>query len=286
LLTFLGVGIVLPEDLVDRLDVTEALMRIARIRTAAGTITHAVLDDTTAQPIEGDIFGKWKKAGKPLRLGEVKLLAPLIPVNLLCFGKNYKAHAEEGGEAPPAEPLLFIKASSCVIDPEAPIVLPPLAPSQIDYEAELAVVIGKPARNVTREQALSYVFGYTCANDVSARDIQGKDGQWSRAKSFDSFGPLGPWIETELDPGNLRIQGRLNGKIMQDATTAQLIFDVGTLISFLSRGMTLAPGTVLSTGTPAGCAFAHKPPAWMKNGDVFEVEIEGIGVLRNPVVGK
>ncbi len=192
-------------------------MRISRIRTAAGATTHAVLEGTTAQPIKGDIFGSWKKDGRPIPLANVKLLAPLIPVNLLCFGKNYRAHAAEGGEAPPTEPLLFIKSSSCVTDPESPIVLPAVAPTQVDYEAELAVVIGKPARNVDREDALKYVFGYTCANDVSARDVQGKDGQWSRAKSFDTFGPLGPWIETELDPSNLRIQGRLNGKIMQDS---------------------------------------------------------------------
>ncbi len=261
-------------------------MRFARVRTKAGKTTCAVLENEKAQPIEGDIFGSWKKAGKPVPLSEVHLLAPILPVNLLCFGKNYRAHAAEGGEAPPSEPLLFMKSSSCVTDPESPIVLPNVAPTQIDYESELAVVIGKAARNVTREDALKYVFGYTCANDVSARDVQGKDGQWSRAKSFDTFGPLGPWIETELNPARLRIQGRLNGKTMQDASTADLIFDVPFLISYLSQGMTLLPGTVLSTGTPAGCAFAHKPPAWLKPGDVFEVEIEGIGVLRNPVTGK
>jgi 2-keto-4-pentenoate hydratase/2-oxohepta-3-ene-1,7-dioic acid hydratase in catechol pathway len=261
-------------------------MRIARVRTAAGKTLHAVLEGTTAFPIEGDIFGAWKKRGRPFPLAEVKLLAPLIPVNLLCLGKNYRAHAEGGGEAPPPAPLLFIKASSCVTDPEAPIVLPPVAPSQVDYESELAVVIGKAARNVDRKDALGYVFGYTCANDVSARDAQGADGQWARAKSFDTFGPLGPWIETELDASRLRIQGRLNGKIMQDASTADLIFDVAFLVSYLSRGMTLLPGTVISTGTPAGCAFSHTPPAWLKPGDVFEVDIEGIGVLRNPIVGK
>ncbi len=261
-------------------------MRFARIRTTAGTTGPAILEGDKAQPIEGDILGSWKKKGKPVALSSVTLLAPLVPVNLLAFGRNYKAHAEEGGEAPPPEPLLFMKSSSCVIGPEAPIVLPRVAPSQVDYEAELAVVIGKAARNVPREKALDYVFGYTCANDVSARDIQGKDGQWSRSKSFDTFGPLGPWIETELDPSKLHIQGRLNGKVMQDASTAELIFDVPFLISFLSQGMTLLPGTVLSTGTPAGCAFAHKPPAWLKPGDVYEVEIEGIGVLRNPVAGK
>ena len=261
-------------------------MKISRIRTAKGAIVHAVLEGDKAQPISGDIFGSWKKDGRPVPMADVKLLAPLIPVNLLCFGKNYRAHAAEGGEAPPTEPLRFMKSSSCVTDPESPIVIPRVAPGQVDYESELAVVIGKAARNVDRNDALSYVFGYTCANDVSARDVQGKDGQWSRAKSFDTFGPLGPWIETELNPSHLRIQGRLNGKTMQDASTADLIFDVAYLISYLSQGMTLLPGSVLSTGTPAGCAFAHTPPAWLKPGDVFEVEIEGIGVLRNPVVGK
>jgi len=258
-------------------------MRFARVRTLGGATTHALLEGDRVQPIEGDLFGTWKSSGKAVPRSEVRLLAPLVPVNLLAFGRNYRAHAAEGGEAPPAEPLLFIKSSSCVTDPESPIVLPPVAPSQVDYEAELAVIIGRPARNVPRARALDYVLGYTCANDVSARDIQGKDGQWSRAKSFDTFGPLGPWIETELDPSNLRIRGRLNGKTMQDATTADLIFDVPYLIEFLSRGMTLLPGTVLSTGTPSGVGFARKPPAWLKPGDVFEVEIDGIGVLRNPV---
>jgi 2-keto-4-pentenoate hydratase/2-oxohepta-3-ene-1,7-dioic acid hydratase in catechol pathway len=258
-------------------------MRIARIRTGDGKAVHAIIDGKTAQPIEGDIFGRWKNSGKPLPLEKMKLLAPIVPTNLLCFGRNYKAHAEEGGEDLPKAPLLFLKATSCVIEPDAPIVIPPIAPSQVDYEAELAVIIGKPARNVAHEDALNYVFGYTCANDVSARDAQNGDGQWARGKSFDTFGPLGPWIETELDPRNLRIQGRLNGRLMQDASTSLMIFDVAFLISYLSQGMTLLPGTVLSTGTPAGCGFAQKPPAWLKPGDVFEVEIEGIGILRNPV---
>lgn len=261
-------------------------MKISRIRTARGAIVHAILEGDKAQPITGDIFGSWKKDGRPLPMADVKLLAPLIPVNLLCFGRNYQAHAAEGGDAPPQAPLLFMKSSSCVTGPESPVVIPSVAPDQVDYESELAVVIGKPARNVDRKDALKYVFGYTCANDVSARDVQNKDGQWSRAKSFDTFCPLGPWIETELDPSHLHIQGRLNGKTMQDASTADLIFDVAFLISYLSQGMTLLPGSVLSTGTPAGCAFAQTPPTWLKPGDIFEVEIEGIGVLRNPVVGK
>jgi 2-keto-4-pentenoate hydratase/2-oxohepta-3-ene-1,7-dioic acid hydratase in catechol pathway len=261
-------------------------MRIARIRTAAGAVMHAILEGNTAQPVTGDIFGSWQRTGRPLPISDVKLLAPLIPVNLLCFGRNYRAHAAEGGDAPPSEPLLFIKSSSCVNDPDSPIVLPAVAPAQVDFEAELAVVIGKSARNVDRAEALKYVFGYTCANDVSARDVQKRDGQWSRAKSFDTFGPLGPWIETDLDPSCLHIQGRLNGKTMQDASSADLIFDVAFLISYLSRGMTLLPGSVLSTGTPAGCGFARTPPVWLKAGDLFEVEIERIGVLCNPVAAR
>ena len=261
-------------------------MRIARIRTSDGTTTHAVLEGQAAQPIHGDIFGEWKAAGRPVPLEEVKLLAPLAPVNLLCFGRNYRAHAEEEGSDLPREPLLFIKASSCVIASGEPIVIPAAAPSQVDYEAELAVVIGRPARNVSRQDALAHVFGYLCANDVSARDVQNRDGQWSRAKSFDTFGPLGPWIETDLDPRDLRIRGRLNGRVMQEASTALMIFDIPFLISYLSRGMTLLPGTVLSTGTPSGCGFARKPPVWLKPGDTFEVEIDGIGTLTNPVIGK
>jgi 2-keto-4-pentenoate hydratase/2-oxohepta-3-ene-1,7-dioic acid hydratase in catechol pathway len=261
-------------------------MKIARIRTGAQKVTYAILEGDTAQPIEGDIFGKWKKTGRALPLKDAKLLAPIVPVNLLCFGRNYKAHAEEGGSDLPKQPLLFIKSSSCVIAHEDPIVIPAPAPGQVDWEAELAVVIGKTARNVSEHDALSHVFGYTCANDVSARDAQAADGQWARAKSFDTFGPLGPWIETELDPTDLRIQGRLNGRVMQDARTSLLIFSVAYLVSYLSQGMTLLPGTVLSTGTPAGCGFAQKPPLWLKPGDVYEVEIQGIGVLRNPVAGK
>jgi 2-keto-4-pentenoate hydratase/2-oxohepta-3-ene-1,7-dioic acid hydratase in catechol pathway len=171
-----------------------------------------------------------------------------------------------------------------VIGPDDPILLPVAAPDQVDYEAELAVVIGKSARHVREEDALDCVLGYTCANDVTARDCQAREGQWARAKSFETFGPLGPWIETELDPANLRVTGRLNGKTMQDADTSLLLFGVRRLISYLSMGMTLLPGTVLLTGTPAGCGFARKPPVWMKPGDVYEVEIAGIGVLRNPVV--
>jgi 2-keto-4-pentenoate hydratase/2-oxohepta-3-ene-1,7-dioic acid hydratase in catechol pathway len=186
----------------------------------------------------------------------------------------------------PKAPLLFINATSCVIAPNDPIVIPNVAPSQVDYEAELAVVIKKAARRVSEKDALKYVLGYTCGNDVSARDCQTGDGQWARAKSFETFCPLGPWIETDLDPTKLAIRGRLNGQTMQDANTSLMVFSVAFLISYLSQGMTLLPGTVIMTGTPAGVGFARKPPVYLKPGDVFEVDIEGIGVLRNPVISE
>jgi 2-keto-4-pentenoate hydratase/2-oxohepta-3-ene-1,7-dioic acid hydratase in catechol pathway len=258
-------------------------MRIARVKTEGGTTRHAIIDGEKARLVDGDILGSWRATGQTVWLREVTLLAPLVPANVLCFGRNYKAHALEGGAAPPSSPLLFLKATSCVNDPEGSIVLPAAAPSRVDFEAELAVVIGKATRNVSPADALGRVLGYACANDVSARDVQEADGQWSRAKSFDGFGPLGPWIETELDPRDLRIQGRLNGTVMQDARTSELIFDVPYLVSWLSRCMTLLPGTVLLTGTPAGCGFARTPPVWLKPGDRFEVDIEGIGTLRNVV---
>jgi 2-keto-4-pentenoate hydratase/2-oxohepta-3-ene-1,7-dioic acid hydratase in catechol pathway len=260
-------------------------MRIARIRTAAGTTTYAMVEGSSVQPIEGDLFGPLKKAGKPLALAGVKLLAPVAPAALLGLGLNYQGHIKDEKTTPPQEPILFLKHTCAVIGPGDPIVLPASAPSEVDYEAELAVVIARTARNVERKDALAYVLGFTCANDVSARDVQNRNGQWARGKSFDTFCPLGPWIETDLDAARLRIQGRLNGKTMQDASTADLIFDVSYLVSFLSQDMTLLPGTVLLTGTPAGCARAYQPPAFLKPGDTFEVDIEGIGVLRNPVAG-
>jgi 2-keto-4-pentenoate hydratase/2-oxohepta-3-ene-1,7-dioic acid hydratase in catechol pathway len=247
-------------------------------------VATGIIRDENVHLIEGDIFDQWRETSTRVPLGDVTLLAPVVPTNILCFGRNYKAHAEEGGDDIPAAPLLFIKATSCLAGPDDPIVIPRIAPEQVDYEAELAVVIQRPARHVSEADALNHVLGYTCANDVSARDCQNRDGQWARAKSFETFGPLGPWIETDLDPGRLRVRGRLNGQVMQDASTQLMIFNVPYLISYLSRGMTLLPGTVLLTGTPAGCGFAQKPPRWLLPGDRYEVEIEGIGTLCNPVV--
>ena len=261
-------------------------MRIIRFTNSDSAVRWGVLEGAAVDVLDGDILGKWNRTGRRLALGDVRLLAPIVPTNILCIGRNYKAHAAEGGSEAPKAPLLFIKATSCLNDPDGRIVLPGPAPAHVDFEAELAVIIAKAARHVSEADALSYVLGYTCANDVSARDAQRGDGQWARAKSFDTFGPMGPWIETELDPRDVLVTGKLNGQVMQQARTSDMIFSMANLISYLSRGMTLLPGTVLLTGTPAGCGFARKPPVWLKPGDVYEVEIEGIGTLKNTVAAE
>ncbi len=261
-------------------------MRIARAKLPDGRITHGCVRKDSFFPIDGDILRQWKEIGNSFPLSSIKLLAPIDPPNVLCIGKNYKAHAEEGGEDLPKAPLLFIKANTCITNPGDPVVLPAVAPTQVDYEAEMVVIIKKTARNVSEADALDYVLGYTCGHDVSARDCQMGDGQWARGKSFDTFGPIGPWIETELDPSKTKITGRLNGKVMQQAESSLLIFSVPYLISYLSKSLTLLPGTALFTGTPAGCGFAQKPPVWLKAGDVYEVEVDGVGVLSNPVVNQ
>jgi 2-keto-4-pentenoate hydratase/2-oxohepta-3-ene-1,7-dioic acid hydratase in catechol pathway len=224
--------------------------------------------------------------GPKVPLAEVQLLAPIDPPNVLAIGLNYGRHARESGMKLPDHPLLFIKATTSVIGPDQPIVLPRVAPSEVDYEAELCLIIGKRARNVSEAEALDYVLGYTCGNDVSARDCQLRlDGQWARGKSFDTFCPLGPWIETEVaDPDNLRIRSLLNGQVMQDSSTSDLIFNCRQLVSFLSHSMTLLPGTVIMTGTPEGVGFVRKPPVYLQAGDVIEVEVEGLGTLRSEVV--
>lgn len=238
-----------------------------------------------AQEIElvGDL--SLNPTGETVALADVKLLAPVDPPNVLALGLNYRRHAAETQMKVPERPLLFIKANTSVIGAGAPILLPAIAPAEVDYEAELCLVIGKRARNVSESEALDYVFGYTCGNDVSARDCQLRlDGQWARGKSFDTFCPLGPWIETEIpDPDHLAICSRLNGRVMQDSNTSDLVFNCRQLVSFLSHNLTLLPGTVIMTGTPEGVGMARKPPVYMQPGDVIEIEIEGIGTLSNPV---
>ena len=261
-------------------------MRFAKFSHPTHGTAWGILRGDKLTMLSGHPFAPWRETTTVVLRSEVKLLAPVEGGDVLAFGRNYKAHAEESGDTIPKSPLLFIKATSSVTDPDAPIVLPRVAPSQVDYEAELAVIIGTTARHVSPERALDHVFGYTAANDVSARDCQFADGQWARGKSFDTFAPLGPWIETELDPGNVRVQGRLNGNIHQDANTSLLIFNIPYLISYLSQAVTLRPGTVLLTGTPAGCGFALKPPVYLKPGDVYDVEIQGIGTLSNPVIAE
>jgi 2-keto-4-pentenoate hydratase/2-oxohepta-3-ene-1,7-dioic acid hydratase in catechol pathway len=208
------------------------------------------------------------------------------PRNVLCIGLNYKDHAAEGGVPLPEKPVVFAKLTGCITGPGAPILLPPDT-QEVDYEAELAVVIGRRCRSVSASEALDYVAGYTCLNDVSARDFQRGDGQWVRAKSQDTFGPMGPYLVTSEDipdPQALPIRCSVNGKVLQDSNTRMMIFGVRELIAFISRGITLEPGDVISTGTPHGVGFAQKPPVFLKAGDEVVVEIQGLGRLSNPVV--
>jgi 2-keto-4-pentenoate hydratase/2-oxohepta-3-ene-1,7-dioic acid hydratase in catechol pathway len=221
-----------------------------------------------------------------------KLLTPVVPTDILCIGLNYRDHAAESGSAIPQHPMLFIKAGNALTHPGDPIRVPKLS-SAIDYEGELAVVIGKAAKHVSKEDALDYVLGYTCANDVTARDWQRDKnlggGQFARGKSFDTFCPLGPVLVTKDEipnPNALRIKTTLNGQVVQDHTTADMIFDVPTLIASLSSTMTLRAGSVILTGTPHGVGFARTPPLWLKAGDSISVELEKIGTLTNPVAGE
>jgi 2-keto-4-pentenoate hydratase/2-oxohepta-3-ene-1,7-dioic acid hydratase in catechol pathway len=228
---------------------------------------------------EGELLGSLSRTGETLELRSVRLLAPVLPGKIIGIGRNYAEHARELGNAPPeAEPLIFLKAPSSVLSPENPIVLPG-ASRRVDHEAELGVIIGRMARNLTEGQdPLAYVLGYACVNDVTARDLQMKDVQFTRAKSFDTFCPLGPWIETELDPTSVEITARVNGQTRQKGNTRDMIFPVSRLIRFLAGIMTLYPGDLIATGTPAGVAP-------LSAGDTVEVEVAGIGILRNPVIG-
>lgn len=246
-------------------------------------VSFGVLRGNYVIPIEGDIFGKHKKLEK-CSLSEVKLLAPVEPPNIICLGLNYRAHAEESGLKIPERPSFFFKTTNTIIGPEEPIILPKIASDEVDFEAELGIVIGKRAKNVPRDKALDYVFGFTCGNDISARDCQLKlDIQWARGKSFDTFCPLGPCIETDLNPNNLNISLKLNGKIMQESNTSDMVFSVEEIVSFLSSCMTLYPKTVILTGTPSGVGYSRKPPVFLRKGDALKVEIENIGKLINSV---
>jgi len=216
----------------------------------------------------------------------VSFVPPIYPRKIIAIGRNYIDHAIEGGSEPPAAPLIFNKLANSLSAHNAPIVLHKIS-TQIDYEAELAVVIGRRATKVSESEALNYVFGYTLINDVSARDLQFGDGQWVRGKGLDGFAPLGPFITTRdeiPDVQALKIEGRLNGEVMQSSNTSKMIFKVAYLVSYISQGITLEPGDVIATGTPDGVGIFRKPPVLLKPGDVYEVTIQGLGTLRNPVV--
>lgn len=263
------------------------MTKFARFITPNGAIQHGIVLDDQVRPIAGDLFDSWHLTDQVLSLSHVKLLAPVVPPNILAIGLNYRAHAHESNMQIPDHPVLFIKATSAVCNPGDPIILPRAAPDEVDYECELAIVIGRQAHHVPAERALDYVFGYTCANDVSARDCQNRlDRQWARAKSFDTFAPLGPWIETDLDPDQAPVLSRLNGKVMQSSNTNDLIFSCRQLVAHLSDSLTLLPGTVILTGTPSGVGFARKPAVFLKPGDIIEIEIGGIGILHNPVIAE
>lgn len=259
-------------------------MKIVRYQKN-GKVFYGKLEDEKIFPIVGDVFGDFKLESKSIKKEEVKLLAPVNPPDIIAIGLNYRKHAQESGHGYPEKPVIFLKATSSLIGPEDKIIIPQMAPDEVDYEAELTIVIGKRAKNIQIEEAEDYIFGYTCANDVSARDCQIRlDQQWARGKSFDTFCPLGPWIETELaEPDHCSIMTRLNGKIMQDSNTSDLIFSTKELLSYCSKNFTLYPGTVILTGTPSGVGFARKPPVFLKPEDKIEIEIEGIGKLINLV---
>ncbi len=260
-------------------------MKVIRFEDPSGNVCYGEwIAPDMARLIEGDLYGSYQVTSQTVAVR--RLLAPVTPVNVIAIGLNYRRHAAESGAQVPEFPLVFVKLTTSAIGPGDPILLPTDAPDEVDYEAELAVVIGKSARKVSETDALGCVLGYTCANDVSARDCQvRRDKQWARAKSFDTFCPLGPCllIDPKQNPNAFPIRARLNGKFMQDSNTSDMIFSVPRLISYLSHQFTLLPGTVILTGTPEGVGCARKPPVFLRAGDQIAVEIDGIGELVNPV---
>jgi len=262
-------------------------VRIARFSVDGGSFGYGVVEgeageETVAALHAHPLVEQARLTGEVVPLSQVTLGAPVVPSKVIGIGKNYADHVDEmkgqtGGDRPSA-PLIFLKPSTSVVGPMAPIVLPDDS-DRVDYEGELCVVVGKITRRVAVDDALAHVFGWTCGNDVSARDQQKGDGQWARAKGHDTFCPLGPWIETSLDPFDTRVTTTLDGSVVQDAPTSLLLFDVPTIISYVSHAMTLLPGDVIMTGTPAGVGP-------LSDGSVVTVAVEGVGELTNPVVAR
>ena len=259
-------------------------MKIVRYRYD-GQTRYGIVEGDRVFPCDGDPFTKLTKSQKVLDLVSVRILAPVSPPNILCLGLNYRKHADEGGMPYPAEPMLFIKATTALCGPGDPIVLPEAYQDSIDYEVELVIVIGKKAKNISEEEVPRVVLGYTIGNDVSNRSAQFSDGQFARGKSHDTFCPIGPSIVTDLDGDNLNLSCRLDGQTMQDSNTSDMIFSCSRIVSYLSNSLTLLPGTIIMTGTPSGVGITRKPPITLKAGQTVECRIEGIGVLTNPVVG-
>jgi len=256
-------------------------VKLYRVMDQDGQVVHAVEVEGELRRIRGDIFGRFEVTAEAVR--PRRLLAPVAPPMIFAVGLNYRAHAAETGQEPPEAPVVFAKAPTAVIGPGEPILLPAAGPDHVDYEVELAVVIGRTCRDVPARSALQCVLGYTVANDVSARDWQRRLGQWVRAKSFDTFCPLGPCIETDADPADLPLRSLLNGEVMQQSTTADLIFSVPALIEFISADLTLQAGTGILTGTPSGVGVARSPQVFLRDGDTITCVIDGIGELTNPV---
>jgi 2-keto-4-pentenoate hydratase/2-oxohepta-3-ene-1,7-dioic acid hydratase in catechol pathway len=252
-------------------------MRIVRY-SREGQVGFGILEGETIAALSPHPFAAFEYTGERFPTGEVRLLAPVLPTKVVAVGRNYAEHAREMGGEVPDDPVIFLKPSTAVIGPGDPIVHPDWV-GRVDYEGELAVIVGKLARRLDEADAIQAVLGFSCANDVTARDLQRADGQWARAKGFDSFCPLGPWIETDLDSSDLALRTLVNGEPRQQARTSQLERGVASLMAFVSRVMTLLPGDVLLTGTPAGVGP-------LEVGDRVEVEIDGIGVLANQVVGE
>lgn len=250
-------------------------MRFVRFQTGDGQPRFGWYYDDYIGPIEGSPFSDYRRLEAVLPLDSVRLLPPVQPSKIICVGRNYVDHAKEHGVEVPEIPLLFLKPPSSLIGHRDAIVLPPQS-SRVEHEAELAVVIGKRGRWIPPEEVNDYIFGYTIANDVTARDLQRKDGQWTRGKGFDTFCPVGPWIETELDPYDVLITCRVNDEIRQMASTRDMVFNIQQLVAFISSVMTLEPGDLILTGTPSGVGS-------LESGDQIAIQIEGIGELVNSV---
>lgn len=249
-------------------------MRIVRFQVAKQA-KYGVVEDHIVREIAGDIYGRFRATRKKHPLKRIRFLPPTVPRKVVGVGLNYRDHAAELGFDLPDEPVIFIKPDTALL-PHGGKILYPKVSNRLDYEAELAIVIGRYAKAVPRQRAMRYVLGYTCFNDVTARDLQRRDGQWTRGKSFDTFAPVGPWVETALDPHNAPVRAHLNGELRQNSNTANFVFDVPYMVSFISAIMPLFPGDIIATGTPSGIGP-------MKPGDTIEIEIGGIGRLQNTV---